>query len=155
MGISWRQDRGTRAARRRVDPRAQGRARDRGEGSLSRAVHLCFAYLWRISPFDAALCLPPLGGNPAAAPSRGAEMGTSQGHEGLSHARGRRAAHTHAARPAMKNFTRDTRGATAIEYGMIAALIAMVIITAVTTVGTTLSSTLYGSIATAVTASAP
>ena len=55
----------------------------------------------------------------------------------------------------MKNFTHDTRGATAIEYGMIAALIALVIITAVTTVGTTLSSTLYGQIATAVGASAP
>ena len=55
----------------------------------------------------------------------------------------------------MKNFTRDTSGATAIEYGMIAALIALVIITAVTTVGTTLSSTLYGQIATAVGASAP
>jgi pilus assembly protein Flp/PilA len=55
----------------------------------------------------------------------------------------------------MKNFTRDTRGATAIEYGLIAALIAMVVITAVSSVGTTLSSTLYGAVATAVTASAP
>ena len=55
----------------------------------------------------------------------------------------------------MKNFIRDKRGATAIEYGMIAALIAVVILTTLTTVGTTLSSTLYGKVATAVTASAP
>jgi pilus assembly protein Flp/PilA len=38
-------------------------------------------------------------------------------------------------------FVRDESGATAIEYGLIAALIAVVIITAVTTVGTNLSST--------------
>jgi pilus assembly protein Flp/PilA len=38
-------------------------------------------------------------------------------------------------------FTRDESGATAIEYGLIAALIAVVIITAVTTVGTNLQTT--------------
>ncbi len=38
-------------------------------------------------------------------------------------------------------FVRDDSGATAIEYGLIAALIAVVVITAVTTVGTNLSST--------------
>jgi pilus assembly protein Flp/PilA len=38
-------------------------------------------------------------------------------------------------------FVRDECGATAIEYGLIAALIAVVIITAVTTVGTNLSAT--------------
>jgi pilus assembly protein Flp/PilA len=38
-------------------------------------------------------------------------------------------------------FTRDDRGATAIEYGLIAALIAVVIITGVTAVGTSLSTT--------------
>jgi pilus assembly protein Flp/PilA len=37
-------------------------------------------------------------------------------------------------------FWRDERGATAIEYGLIAALIAMVIITGVTSVGTKLNS---------------
>ncbi|MGH6994172.1 MAG: Flp family type IVb pilin [Stellaceae bacterium] len=36
---------------------------------------------------------------------------------------------------------RDDAGATAIEYGLIAALIAVVIVTAVTTVGTRLSNT--------------
>ena len=40
----------------------------------------------------------------------------------------------------MKRFAQDESGATAIEYGLIAALIAVVIITAVTTLGTNLSS---------------
>ena len=41
----------------------------------------------------------------------------------------------------ISRFVRDESGATAIEYGLIAALIAVVIITAVTAVGTALSST--------------
>jgi len=40
-----------------------------------------------------------------------------------------------------KNFCRQDDGATAIEYGLIAALIAVVIIGAVTAVGTSLSTT--------------
>jgi pilus assembly protein Flp/PilA len=39
----------------------------------------------------------------------------------------------------LKRFIQDTSGATAIEYGLIAALIAVVIITGVTAVGTKLS----------------
>ena len=39
----------------------------------------------------------------------------------------------------ISRFVRDESGATAIEYGLIAALIAVVIITALTTVGTTLN----------------
>ena len=38
-------------------------------------------------------------------------------------------------------FLKDESGATAIEYGLIAALIAVVIITGVTAVGTSLSTT--------------
>jgi pilus assembly protein Flp/PilA len=41
----------------------------------------------------------------------------------------------------MKHFIRDESGATAIEYGLIAALISVVIITAITAVGTQLSKT--------------
>ncbi|HUE66340.1 MAG TPA: Flp family type IVb pilin [Rhizomicrobium sp.] len=41
----------------------------------------------------------------------------------------------------ISRFVRDESGATAIEYGLIAALIAVVIITAVTAVGTALSTT--------------
>jgi pilus assembly protein Flp/PilA len=40
-----------------------------------------------------------------------------------------------------KQFMRDDSGATAIEYGLIAALIAVVIIGAVTLVGTSLTTT--------------
>ncbi len=38
-------------------------------------------------------------------------------------------------------FIKDESGATAIEYGLIAALIAVVIITGLTTIGTNLSTT--------------
>jgi len=41
----------------------------------------------------------------------------------------------------IRNFLKNEDGATAIEYGLIAALIAVVIITGVTAVGTTLSTT--------------
>jgi pilus assembly protein Flp/PilA len=44
-------------------------------------------------------------------------------------------------RSLFKKFPRDTSGATAIEYGLIASLIAVVIIAAVTTVGTKLTNT--------------
>lgn len=43
----------------------------------------------------------------------------------------------------------ENRGATAIEYALVAGLIALVIITAVATVGTTLSSTFYAAMANA------
>ena len=41
----------------------------------------------------------------------------------------------------ISNFVQDESGATAIEYGLIAALVAVAIVTAVTTVGTKLTST--------------
>ena len=42
----------------------------------------------------------------------------------------------------LKRFLNDKAGATAIEYGLIAALVAVVIITGITAVGTKLSTTL-------------
>jgi pilus assembly protein Flp/PilA len=47
----------------------------------------------------------------------------------------------------LERFFSNEDGATAIEYGLIAALIAVVIITAVTTVGTNLTGT-FSSVAT-------
>ncbi len=41
----------------------------------------------------------------------------------------------------MTNFSNDESGATAIEYGLIAALVALVIIAALTTLGTKLTNT--------------
>jgi len=48
---------------------------------------------------------------------------------------------------AFRNLLRNRNGATAIEYGLIAALIAVVIITAVTATGTNLS-TIFTTIST-------
>jgi pilus assembly protein Flp/PilA len=48
----------------------------------------------------------------------------------------------------LKKFAADEGGATAIEYGLIAALISVVIITALTTVGSNLN-TKFTSVATA------
>jgi pilus assembly protein Flp/PilA len=42
----------------------------------------------------------------------------------------------------IKNFFKDESGASAVEYGLLVALIAVVIIVAVTTLGTNLSSKL-------------
>ena len=44
----------------------------------------------------------------------------------------------------ISRFVRDQSGATAIEYGLIAALVAVVLITALTTLGTSLSATFNG-----------
>ena len=44
----------------------------------------------------------------------------------------------------LKLIKNDDKGATAIEYGLIAALIAVAIITAVTSVGTSLDATFTG-----------
>ncbi len=48
------------------------------------------------------------------------------------------------ARSAVQRFISEERGATAIEYGLIAGLIAVVIIAAVTLVGTDLEATFDG-----------
>ena len=50
----------------------------------------------------------------------------------------------------LKKFYKNNSGATAIEYGLIAALIAVVIIVAVSTIGTQLNTT-YSTIGSAVT----
>src|ERR1700744_4350780 len=132
MGISRRQGRNRRTARGCAHPRTGGGTGHNREGALSRAIHLCFAYLRRISPFDAALCMPPLGRRAATAPSCGTEMGEtprSYGrHPRLSDARSRLATHSHAARSFVKTFWGCQGGTTAIEYTMIAFLISIVII---------------------------
>lgn len=50
----------------------------------------------------------------------------------------------------IKNFMREEDGVTAIEYGLIAALIAIIIIAAVRTIGTQLNIT-FGKVGTALT----
>ena len=51
----------------------------------------------------------------------------------------------------LKNFVRDESGVTAMEYGMIAALIAVVILGVLGTLGTNLNTT-FGTISSAVSA---
>lgn len=51
-------------------------------------------------------------------------------------------------RTVIQKFVADENGATAIEYGLIAALIAVVVITALTTIGTNLKAD-FTSVATA------
>ena len=45
------------------------------------------------------------------------------------------------ARTMIRHFVADEKGATAIEYGLIAALIAVVAVTSMTTIGTNLTTT--------------
>ena len=62
-------------------------------------------------------------------------MGEAPADVGVSDAAGRRAAGRLALRLRLNAFLRDERGATAIEYGLIAALIFLVIVTSVTAFG--------------------
>jgi Flp pilus assembly pilin Flp len=57
---------------------------------------------------------------------------------GLSHAAGRPAADPDAARPALAGFWAAERGATAIEYALIASIISIVGVTAFTSIGQSL-----------------
>ncbi len=56
--------------------------------------------------------------------------------EPVSHAGGRFAAHPDAARSALKRFARDTTGATAIEYAVIASMISILIVGGASSIGT-------------------
>jgi pilus assembly protein Flp/PilA len=67
----------------------------------------------------------------------------------LSHARGRFALASHAARSALTRLCSDRGGATAIEYALIASLVSIMIVAGVTSIGTTLKdffTTLSGSV---------
>ncbi|WP_082009315.1 MULTISPECIES: Flp family type IVb pilin [unclassified Caulobacter] len=55
-------------------------------------------------------------------------MGEARQTRGLSDAAGRRSSGRLAARPALKTFWRDDSGATAVELGVLVALIALVIV---------------------------
>ncbi|MGA7675625.1 MAG: Flp family type IVb pilin [Rhizomicrobium sp.] len=62
-------------------------------------------------------------------------MGEAQGHVGLSDAAGGHPVDPNAARSVVGDFFRDERGATAIEYAMIATLISIVIVGALSLIG--------------------
>ncbi|HUJ47218.1 MAG TPA: Flp family type IVb pilin [Rhizomicrobium sp.] len=70
-------------------------------------------------------------------------MGASARFDGLRDAAGRSAAYSDAARSALMAFARDTGGATAIEYAMIAGLVSVFIYTAMALVGQNLQNAFY------------
>src|SRR5438105_1486501 len=135
MGISGWQDRGRRNTGRNAHPRTARGAFHRGARSLLGAFHLRIARLSRFSSVDAALCMPPLGRHTTAAGAFGHQVGTPQGHGPVSHAGGRLAAYTDAARSAVKAFARDVSGATAIEYAVIASMISILIVGGASAIG--------------------
>jgi Flp pilus assembly pilin Flp len=62
-------------------------------------------------------------------------MGAAAGHGAISNAIRRLAARSDAAGPSLKEIVRDTRGATAIEYAMIASLISILIVGGISQIG--------------------
>ncbi|HTO40004.1 MAG TPA: Flp family type IVb pilin [Rhizomicrobium sp.] len=68
-------------------------------------------------------------------------MGAPARSSRFSHAASRCAAGAAAARSHLRAFARDQRGATAIEYALLAGLITVATIMAMTTIGTTISGT--------------
>src|SRR5664280_1447153 len=124
------------------------------------AAHFRQPCLSRLSSPDAALCLPALGGTSQR--NRGAEarLGETEPAAGLRNAAGRRTADlapdgtvvtdgpttmeqdasmtSSQTMRSMRDFVRDERGATAIEYALIASGIAGAIIAVVMTMGTSL-----------------
>src|SRR5690606_4953353 len=84
-----------------ADPRACRGARHRHLGELPRAAQLREPCLSRVSPADAALCLPEMGGYPAAPRTCGAEMGAGGRARALSDAAGGPAVAAGAARLAL------------------------------------------------------
>jgi pilus assembly protein Flp/PilA len=78
-------------------------------------------------------------------------MGSAEEAGGLSHAAGRFAAYTDAARSSLRRFLSDISGATAIEYAMVAAGIAMAVISAVDLVGQNVKTAFFDKIVAALT----
>jgi pilus assembly protein Flp/PilA len=74
-------------------------------------------------------------------------MGASAAADRVSHATGRRAAGAHVARSALNRLLRDTAGATAIEYGLLVALMTLACIVAINTLGQTALTQLFVNIA--------
>jgi Flp pilus assembly pilin Flp len=112
---------------------------DLDTGAVSGAIRVRVAQLRGLSSSDAALRLSTLGGFAGAARAFGAEMGKAERAVAIPDAARRPAADPNAARSALRGILRNTGGATAIEYALIASLISILIIAGVTQIGTTLS----------------
>src|SRR5271166_6333081 len=106
MGVSWRQGRSRRAARRDADPRAGRGTRYRGERALSRALHLRIPFLFRFPSPDAALPVPALGGDGECARGANTQMAASESIEQPCDAAGGHSPYTDAARSVLNSFLR-------------------------------------------------
>src|SRR5215475_15201102 len=91
MGISWRQGRARRAARNKLDPRTAGGTGYRRQGRVPGAADVREPPVSRLPSSDAALYLPALGRDRAAARSAGTQMGAAERSAQLSDAACRRA----------------------------------------------------------------
>src|SRR5579862_7296557 len=119
MGVSGRKDRSRRTAGGDGDPRAQGGAGDRREGSVSGAAYFRLAQLSGVSAADAALYLSAMGRNRDTARGTGDQMGEAARSLFVSDAPGGSSACSRAAGSVVRRFLSDERGATAIEYAII------------------------------------
>ena len=109
--------------------------------SMSGAVRVRFVQLRDVSSSHAIVPVPALGGSSLPARIASHQMGAPARSYRLSHAARGFASHSAFARSHLKAFARDTNGATAIEYALIATIITVGIITALTSIGSTLKST--------------
>ena len=82
-----------------------------------------------------------------AARTSGIEMGSSAAAERISDATRRYAARADAARISLKGLLRDCSGATAIEYGLLVALMTLAIVVAIATLGNQALTQLFQKIA--------
>src|SRR5262245_5986476 len=166
VGIPRRQGGAGRAAGDDADPRAQGGARHRGRGAMSRAADIRQPHLPGLPSADAALCVPALARTGHRARARRPRLGAAQPAARLSDAAGRRAADltpdgtvVNATRQNIRRatmtrsetlvhrFLRDKSGATAIEYGLIAAGIGGTVAATIWNVGADVKSNLYDKVA--------
>src|SRR5580704_7144941 len=168
VGVSRRQGRNRRTAGRELDPRVEGGTGYRRQGGLPRAADLCEPPLSRLPSSHAALCLPALGRFRDCAGGTEAQMGAADGAPRLPDAARRRTADlspydAHMIRTAegpktmlqnlsfpiiasVVRFARDERGATAIEYALVASGIAVAIASTVVSLGSAVKNNLYGNI---------
>src|SRR5215469_7533240 len=139
MGISRRQDRAGRNAGSGADPRIARGVGYFGKTGLPGALHLCVAQLRSVPSFDAALPVQALGRHSASPRTFRHQMGqAARPHRQpgrVSHAGRRFAVAADVARSAVNDFIADAAGATAIEYGLLAALISVAILAGISTLG--------------------
>ncbi len=128
--------------------RTPGGAWHRGEAALSRAVHLCFAYIPQLSPLMPLFVCRRWDGTPA--PLHHAALKWVRPRDLI--AKRDEFPMPEADLPLLpivaRSFVADASGATAIEYALIGTIISIVIVTSVTLIGTNLSS-FFTSVATA------